>query len=1025
MSYAGPSLIGFNTFGTGIQANLISTGYLQLYGPNSVSKGVVQNNAGATLLLLDTVNMNIDVGGNIVPLGSTQNLGSATNPFQTLYINSLNISGLAPNLVIQTGPSGTIITSNTIAAPTLTGTVTVSALANTYVYANGSGQLVADPGNIYLPLTGGTLTGALTVTTIFDTALANHYVYCNGTGKFVVDPGGIYFPVAGGTIYGNVIISGNLTLNSLTSTYAYLNGSGQFVTDPGGIYFPTTGGYISGSVTIAGNLTIDTTLYASTISSSVTGNVTISAPLIIGSSTTFSGLTGPGYLYITGAGLLEVDPGGTYLPLSGGTMTGSILASGTIAIGSSGTPFNQIFGTALFSNSYSNLAGSSSLAWSASLTAWQLGGLFLPSATNTYGLGSASYTWNSLNVGTITSTSITATGTLTNTGTTVLNYTTSTSSVNALTINPVFSGSLSNGILVNMTGTGLTQTGYEVLWNNAQTPNAGFFFQNISSNFTCKGLVLGCTAAAGNSAGSQITLQASNGSGGIVSGNMVFAAATVPLLAINFTISATVNAAIQYGHQLLFTSSNANAIAMNIGSYGSGTGQTMYEAYWSTTVAPKALFNADNASYNGTIVGLNIAAPSMSSAGSQISMNAYNTSTSSVTTCTLVYAAGAIPTLTINQPTTVNGTVTAINTSGTSSANSLYVGSTLGSSAITVAVQVGGSAASQVGVNVYWTGATAPAAAYQYQNTIVNSTTIGLNLGITSAAGTSAGSQLNMQAWNTTSSAINTCSLVYAAGTAPQLTINNNFAPATTSTYNLGSSSLLWHNVYSANMNTTTIYSNTAYTGSVGSTSPFLSVVATNWVTQFFDGVNTRQNSLQNTTYGASYALAFQTTGSFGANAYRFDNQVIPYADNSYPCGNGSQRWSVIYAATSTINTSDSRMKSNIVPSALGLNFVNQLKPVSYTRKDAHNGRTHYGLLAQDVQTTLTAMNLTSKDFAGFVYSKREDGATITLDDGTSLDDYYGLRYEEFIAPLIAAVQQLSAVVTVLQAQVNGLATPH
>ena len=74
------------------------------------------------------------------------------------------------------------------------------------------------------------------------------------------------------------------------------------------------------------------------------------------------------------------------------------------------------------------------------------------------------------------------------------------------------------------------------------------------------------------------------------------------------------------------------------------------------------------------------------------------------------------------------------------------------------------------------------------------------------------------------------------------------------------------------------------------------------------------------------------------------------------------------------------------------------LNPVSYQFKNGESGRTHYGLIAQDVEETMKELGMTDTDFAGFC----KDG------------DRYGLRYEEFIAPLIKTVQ-------LMQDEINDL----
>ncbi len=125
-----------------------------------------------------------------------------------------------------------------------------------------------------------------------------------------------------------------------------------------------------------------------------------------------------------------------------------------------------------------------------------------------------------------------------------------------------------------------------------------------------------------------------------------------------------------------------------------------------------------------------------------------------------------------------------------------------------------------------------------------------------------------------------------------------------------------------------------------------------------------------------------------------------PATDNTTTLGTAGSRWSVVYAATGTINTSDARQKTNVQDSDLGLEFVNSLRPVSFNWiSDTHKVVT-YGLLAQEVEDALQG-----KDFGGHLYDKAVD--------------VHGLRYDQFIAPLIKAVQELSAEVERLKEQIN------
>ena len=153
----------------------------------------------------------------------------------------------------------------------------------------------------------------------------------------------------------------------------------------------------------------------------------------------------------------------------------------------------------------------------------------------------------------------------------------------------------------------------------------------------------------------------------------------------------------------------------------------------------------------------------------------------------------------------------------------------------------------------------------------------------------------------------------------------------------------------------------------------------------------------------------------------------VPYFTDSYSLGFSTYRWNNIFGRTGTINTSDIREKTTIQNSDLGLSFINKLRPVSYkfingqnvTIKDSEGNdilneegkptfvaepgvRYHYGLISQEVKQAITES--TDKDFAGW-----------TIEDKNDPESLQGLRYSEFIAPLIKAVQELSARVAFLE----------
>lgn len=158
---------------------------------------------------------------------------------------------------------------------------------------------------------------------------------------------------------------------------------------------------------------------------------------------------------------------------------------------------------------------------------------------------------------------------------------------------------------------------------------------------------------------------------------------------------------------------------------------------------------------------------------------------------------------------------------------------------------------------------------------------------------------------------------------------------------------------------------------------------------------------------------------------------ITPNLSNTYTLGASGASWASLYVQNSPIVTSDARTKTDVEDSALGLDFICALRPVSYRYIEGGNKvkdcgpvegppkegepvpdrllditpiegvRRHYGFIAQEVKEVLGD----------------EDAAIWTLADKDDHDSQQALRYEELIAPLTKAVQQLAAKVAQLEAQ--------
>ena len=152
---------------------------------------------------------------------------------------------------------------------------------------------------------------------------------------------------------------------------------------------------------------------------------------------------------------------------------------------------------------------------------------------------------------------------------------------------------------------------------------------------------------------------------------------------------------------------------------------------------------------------------------------------------------------------------------------------------------------------------------------------------------------------------------------------------------------------------------------------------------------------------------------------------LAPNTFGKLNCGTAGRKWDTVYARTGTINTSDIKEKKDIVDlDNNAKDLIMSLKPVSYKFIDGTSGRTHYGMIAQDVEEELEDLGMTAMDFAGFCKDQKaesyeEDGKTKYRDiEG---EYTYGLRYEEFIAPLIKTVQIQQTEIDTLKQEVELL----
>jgi len=132
---------------------------------------------------------------------------------------------------------------------------------------------------------------------------------------------------------------------------------------------------------------------------------------------------------------------------------------------------------------------------------------------------------------------------------------------------------------------------------------------------------------------------------------------------------------------------------------------------------------------------------------------------------------------------------------------------------------------------------------------------------------------------------------------------------------------------------------------------------------------------------------------------------VYPSTDNTYGCGQLLSRWSAVYAATGTIVTSDENEKQDIfdlenTEKNIAKTLKNAFKRYRYkdaVAKKGESARMHFGILAQSIVDAFKAEGLNALDYGIVAY---EEG----VDLQGNIKSMYGVRYDELFAFILASI---------------------
>lgn len=157
-------------------------------------------------------------------------------------------------------------------------------------------------------------------------------------------------------------------------------------------------------------------------------------------------------------------------------------------------------------------------------------------------------------------------------------------------------------------------------------------------------------------------------------------------------------------------------------------------------------------------------------------------------------------------------------------------------------------------------------------------------------------------------------------------------------------------------------------------------------------------------------------TTQFSSHIVQPCDSIGDYKDDSVDLGSTSVRFDDVYATNGTIQTSDRNEKQDIAElsdaerrvavAAKGL--LRKFKWQSAVTEKGDNARTHFGIIAQDLQAAFAAEGLDASDYAMFISTTwwEHEGEIYTQDapEGATEKTRLGVRYPELLAFIIAAL---------------------
>ncbi len=161
--------------------------------------------------------------------------------------------------------------------------------------------------------------------------------------------------------------------------------------------------------------------------------------------------------------------------------------------------------------------------------------------------------------------------------------------------------------------------------------------------------------------------------------------------------------------------------------------------------------------------------------------------------------------------------------------------------------------------------------------------------------------------------------------------------------------------------------------------------------------LNGNSTGFQNTAIGFDAGVTsgdLQNITAIGRGAKVDSSNKVRIGNTNVTWIGGQVGWTI---------ASDGRFKNEIEDIDLGLDFINQLRPVSYKRISGDDNRIDYGFIAQEVEAILNGKN-----------------TNIVLTDNTE-EQMKSITYEALIAPLVKSIQEQQRQIDELRMRLDQL----